>query len=489
MVSFNTIVDDFELGDSNSSNGVDPQASSIGRSEVEVDATPTDDEFIDSLGTYLKQMGRTSLLTSEQEFSLADQLDRARSRFRRGLLSIRFVAETATQTLRSIASGDVRADRSLNFSVTDQSAKRDIYGRLEPNVATLESLLELNQSDYEIICDPKASVRRRKQARLRYDRRRDSIASLIEELSLRLPILECHFEHLVELRDRVMWLNRRRRKLTSEEQLEMDRVLFRTHHSCRGLDQRIKTLQQDYAQYTQAKQDLVEANLRLVVSVAKKYRGRGLAFLDLIQEGNSGLMRAVEKFEVDKGFKLSTYATWWIRQAIGRAVAEQSRTIRIPVHVLGEMNELQRTISELYQQLHHRPTHREVADSIGMSDDRLIVLERSLGSSYSLDQTAGDDSLSNLRDLIPEENQPDAGERADTRSLEDRLERLLERLDEREQRIIRMRFGFDIHASMTLSEVAKVFGISRERVRQIERRAIRKLQQTEDAATLVGFLD
>jgi len=466
--------------------------------EVNAFDVPGDDRIDDPVRIYLMQMGEIPLLTREQEVSAAKKIEYSRTRFRDNMIASDFILQGAVSLLKKVRDGELRLDRTIEVSVTDASEKKQIIARLQPNLTTLDHLLRQNVKDFRIAISRNRNLVERRDAWRRLVLRRRKAVRLVEELDLRTQRLQPLSEKLMEISQRmnslVEQIAEARQNPAAEEHLrklreELHYLMRITLDSPRTLDRRIRATRKHQAQYDAAKRSLSAGNLRLVVSIAKRYRNRGLSFLDLIQEGNTGLMRAVDKFEHARGFKFSTYATWWIRQAITRAIADQSRTIRMPVHMIETMSRVRTITRDLVQRTGREPQVEEVAAEAGLTIEEAACVLKMTRHPLSLDQPVGDHDDSFFGEFVEDHRGDDPLAEMTQQSLKKRIADVLEELNYREREILRLRYGLADGYSYTLEEVGKIFSVTRERVRQIEAKAVRKLQHPTRAQSLNGFVD
>jgi RNA polymerase primary sigma factor len=424
----------------------------------------------DPVRLYLLQMGGIPLLTRETEVSSARQIEHWRRRFRNTLLANDFVLAGAVQLLEKVQAGTVRLDRTIEVSVTNTQEKKRLLKRLAPNLVTLRRIEQEKRRLFRVAMSRSVPLERRRAAWRRLVRQRNKAVRLVEEMHLRIQRL---YPLLKQLRD-----------MAARFDATRDRIA-----TCGGDEAALRGLAAEQRRYDTAKSELAAGNLRLVISIAKRYRNRGLSFLDLIQEGNSGLMRAVDKFEHARGFKFSTYATWWIRQAITRAIADQSRTIRVPVHMVDTMTKL-RNIARDFLQEHGREANvEELAARANISLEDAECVWRMSRRPVSLDQPLGDSDDSAVGEFVRDQREEDPLKGTNQAALKSSIARALDGLSYREREIIRMRFGLADGYSYTLEEVGTIFDVTRERVRQIEAKAVEKLRQPGSDVDLASFVD
>jgi len=452
----------------------------------------------DPIRLYLSQMAEIPLLSREEEIRLAKTIEVARKRFRRTVLGCQMALRGTVAILGKVQRGILPFDRTIKVSLTERLTKEQILARMPLNLATLEHLLDENRTDFTRLTSRSLSPSRRKMIRRRFIRRRRKSLVLVEELSLRTRRVQSMMRQLEEIVDRMDELRGQIRAARADAapaeriahlRRELRDLMILTQESPRSLRRRVEVMKGQHRDYERVKSQLSGGNLRLVVSIAKKYRNRGLSFLDLIQEGNTGLMRAVDKYEYRRGYKFSTYATWWIRQAITRAIADQARTIRIPVHMIDILSKLKNTSKRLLQDLGREPTTEETALAAGLSVEetrRVLNIGR---TPASLDRPIGESEDSCFGEFLEDSGLPRPHKAASNAILRDKIEDLLKTLTYREREIIRLRYGLGDGYTYTLEEVGRIFKVTRERVRQIESKAVHKLQHPVRAMQLEGFLE
>lgn len=463
------------------------------------DLNDESDATDDPVRTYLVQMGEIPLLTRQQEIESAKLIERTRVKYRHWMLATDFVLQGACKLLEQVRDSKLRLDRTIEVSVTNATEKKAIMKRIVPNVRTLRQLLILNHADYFTAINRRLDTATRRAAWKRLTRRRNRAVRLIEEMNLRTNRLEPLFKRLEAIDDRMNELAGQIQLVRSSGHADsqtLERLLEELHYlmkityeSPKTLQRRIQRVRINRVAYDAAKRDLSASNLRLVVSIAKKYRNRGLSFLDLIQEGNTGLMRAVDKFEHDRGFKFSTYATWWIRQAITRAIADQSRTIRVPVHMIDTMTKVRLITRQLVQELGREPSVEETAARAGLQIDDARVVIKMARQPLSLDQPVGDHEDSYFGEFLEDHREFDPLMEANQEALKHQINQAMQTLNYREREILKLRYGLADGYSYTLEEVGKIFSVTRERVRQIESKAVRKLQQPYRNKSLLSYVD
>jgi RNA polymerase primary sigma factor len=463
----------------------------------EVSAADDSQSPDDALGLYLRQMGAIPLLSRQEELDLAKRLEHARTRYRHAVLCSWETMRWVVTTFENVLAGRLAVDPTIDVVESLGLSRANILARMPHNVRTLRRLLNDAAGDFKALLRSRTATARARSRLVLWRRLRKAII-LAEELSPRIDLLDrctdelrARSKHMSELARQIDAGGRsaadRERRVKLVKQLRDE--MLATLASPDDLSRLVKVLERRRLVYRQARRELAEGNLRLVVAIAKRYRGRGLAFADLIQEGNRGLMRAVDKYEHRLGFKFGTYATWWIRQGITRALADHARTVRVPCHHVSTLAAIDRVRGELSVEHGREPTVEEIGAVLGVKPEEVQSLRVVGRHPVSLHEPLGGDGERALEDFLGDPEAASPSHAVDQHLLKERIAEVLRSLAPREREVIELRFGLRDGHPRTLDEVAKTYGITRERIRQIEARGLLKLRQPLRSQRLVGFAE
>lgn len=447
----------------------------------------------DALGLYLRQMGAIRLLNRTEEVAIAERLERARTRFREATMFVAHIVARAAYTFEQVQEGHATIDPTIDVYSTEELrlSRVQIMARMPHNLPLARRILR-EESDAFTHALRTQTLNDATTRRTRF-RRLIKLNRLMAELSPRTELLERWVDELYAMASEMTGLARAYRDSVGDERARRKQSLMeaqeKVHLTAEELTAAVRVIRRRRAAYQKVRRALAEANLRLVVSIAKNYRNRGLPFADLIQEGNRGLMRAVDKYEHRRGFKFGTYATWWVRQGVQRALADNARTVRVPCHQIGMLAKMERKRNEMTAATGKEPTTAELSEALGVKEEDARSLRAVGRQPVSLHDPIGGDGERSIEDFLSDGQTPNPGEHVDARLLRERIHEVLRSLAPREREVIELRFGLRDGTPKTLDEVARQYGITRERIRQIEARGLGKLRQPTRMIRLEQFTD